>query len=113
MGTISEKWIKQYRLWIMRTSEGLAAISAICTHLGCTPRYLEQENKFKCPCHGSGYRGLDPSNPFPGIAGINFEGPAPRPLDLFPIEIVDGAVVVDTGNPINREQFDPSQETQA
>jgi Rieske Fe-S protein len=34
------------------------AISAICTHLGCTPRYLATEDKYKCPCHGSGYRGF-------------------------------------------------------
>jgi Rieske Fe-S protein len=39
-------------------------------------------------------------------------GPAPRPLDVFPIEIVDGEVVVDTGNPIERQAFDPSQATE-
>jgi hypothetical protein len=40
-------------------------------------------------------------------------GPAPRPLDLFPITIVDGEVIVDTGHPILREKFEPSQETKA
>ena len=40
---------------------------AVCTHLGCTPNWLEAEQKFKCPCHGSGFY----------KDGINFEGPAP------------------------------------
>ena len=35
--------------------------------------------------------------------------PAPRPLDLFPITIEDGLVKVDTGSPITRQDFDPSQ----
>ena len=43
------------------------ALSTTCTHLGCTPNWLEREQKFKCPCHGSGFY----------ITGINFEGPAP------------------------------------
>ena len=40
-------------------------------------------------------------------------GPAPRPMDIFPIEIVNGELVVDTSNPIAREKFDPSQVTRA
>ena len=46
------------------------ALSTVCTHLGCTPNWLPVESKFKCPCHGSGFR----------MTGIHFEGPAPRPL---------------------------------
>ena len=51
---------------------GFYALFTICTHLGCTPNFLSAENKFKCPCHGSGFY----------KDGINFEGPAPRPLEL-------------------------------
>jgi Rieske Fe-S protein len=38
-------------------------------------------------------------------------GPAPRPLDLFPIEVVEGQLIVDTSNPIERATYDPSQAT--
>src|SRR5580704_17189530 len=65
---------------------GFYAIFAKCTHLGCTPRWLKTEQKVKCPCHGSGYY----------ISGMNFEGPAPRPMDRFKIYVGDdGQLVVD------------------
>jgi cytochrome b6-f complex iron-sulfur subunit len=71
----------------VRVSDGFVALYAKCTHLGCTPRWLEAENKFKCPCHGSGYY----------VSGINFEGPAPRPLERAEIGISaeDGQIIVD------------------
>jgi cytochrome b6-f complex iron-sulfur subunit len=57
-----------------------------CPHLGCTPNWLETQNKFKCPCHGSGFY----------LNGENFEGPSPRPLDRFQISLsADGQMVVD------------------
>ncbi len=47
---------------------------------------MKTEQKFKCPCHGSGYY----------ISGLNFEGPAPRPMDRFKIYVGDdGQLVVD------------------
>jgi len=93
---VSEAWIEKYRFWIIRTSEGFVALSGLCTHLGCTPRWLGSENKFKCPCHGSGFRGIDRDKPYPGIAGVNFEGPAPRPLERFKISLAeDGQILVD------------------
>lgn len=86
IGEVSEKYKDDYRVWIVRESEGFYALSAICTHLGCTPRWLEPENKFKCPCHGSGFR----------RTGINFEGPAPRPLERLKISLSDdGLILVD------------------
>lgn len=86
VGEVSEKYKDDYRVWIIRESEGFYALSAICTHLGCTPRWLESENKFKCPCHGSGFR----------RTGINFEGPAPRPLERLKIVLADdGQMLVD------------------
>lgn len=64
----------------------LVAISTICTHLGCIPNWLAGDQKFKCPCHGSGYY----------INGVNFEGPTPRPLERFAIsKDADGFVNVD------------------
>ena len=86
IGEVSEKFKKDQRVWIIRTEEGLYALFAKCTHLGCTPRWLAAENKFKCPCHGSGYY----------KDGVNFEGPAPRPLERFRIALAeDGQLVVD------------------
>ena len=86
VGEVSEKYKDQYRVWIIREPDGFYALLAICTHLGCTPRWLEAENKFKCPCHGSGYH----------KSGINFEGPAPRPLERLKIALADdGQILID------------------
>lgn len=86
VGEVSEKWMKSQRVWIVRTGGDLYALLGICTHLGCTPRWLGPENKFKCPCHGSGYT----------KDGINFEGPTPRPLERVKISLGDdGQLVVD------------------
>lgn len=86
LGEVNEKYKQEFRVWIVREETGLYALFAKCTHLGCTPRWLPAENKFKCPCHGSGFF----------KDGTNFEGPAPRPLDRFKIEIAeDGLLVVD------------------
>ena len=64
----------------------LVAINTICTHLGCIPNWLMGDQKFKCPCHGSGYY----------IPGVNFEGPTPRPLERFAIfKDADGFLNVD------------------
>ena len=86
IGEVSEKYKKDQRVWIIRTEEGLYALFAKCTHLGCTPRWLTAENKFKCPCHGSGFY----------KTGVNFEGPAPRPLERLRIaRAEDGQLVID------------------
>jgi len=86
LGEVSEKYIQEFRVWIIREEQGIYAIFAKCTHLGCTPRWLAAEDKFKCPCHGSGYY----------KSGMNFEGPAPRPMDRFKVEVgEDGQLVVD------------------
>ena len=51
--------------------------------------------KFKCPCHGSGFR----------ITGIHFEGPAPRPLERFKITLADdGEIIVDKNQKYQQEK---------
>lgn len=83
---VDERWKNGFGVWILKEEGKLYAISTICTHLGCVPNWLPAELKFKCPCHGSGYY----------ANGINFEGPAPRPLERFKIYYnTDGKVVVD------------------
>ncbi len=92
---IDERWIEKYRFWVIRTNDHIMALSGKCTHLGCTPRFLEAEDKFKCPCHGSGFRGIQGAGGV-GVAGINFEGPAPRPLERFKVSLAeDGQILVD------------------
>jgi len=84
---VDTKFQQQYRIWVVRNAERLFVIYARCTHLGCTPDWKPSENKFKCPCHGSGYTN----------EGINFEGPAPRPMDRAHVELdPTGQIVVDT-----------------
>ena len=85
-GKVDIRFKKEYNVWIVRNDEGIYALSTVCTHLGCTPNWLGTEKKFKCPCHGSGFR----------ISGKNFEGPAPRPLERYKIYLAgDGQVIVD------------------
>ena len=85
---VDTKWQQQYRIWVVRNSERLFVIYARCTHLGCTPDWKASENKFKCPCHGSGY----------DSEGVNFEGPAPRPMDRADVKLdAEGQVVVNVG----------------
>jgi len=83
---VDTKWQQKYRIWVDRTPDRLFVIYARCTHLGCTPDWKASENKFKCPCHGSGYDN----------EGVNFEGPAPRPMDRAHVELApDGQIIVD------------------
>lgn len=83
---VDTKWQQQYRIWVTKTSDRIFVIYARCTHLGCTPDWKASENKFKCPCHGSGY----------DSEGINFEGPAPRPMDRAHVELdAEGQIKVD------------------
>ena len=98
---VDERWKEKFAIWLVRTPEdvdlhvsGFYAIVTVCTHLGCTPNYLAAENKFKCPCHGSGFR----------TSGINFEGPAPRPLERARIVLADdGQILVDKSKHYQRE----------
>jgi cytochrome b6-f complex iron-sulfur subunit len=97
---IDEKWLQKYRIWVDRRPDRLFVIYARCTHLGCTPDWKPAEHKFKCPCHGSGY----------DDEGVNFEGPAPRPMDRAHIEIApDGQIQVDTSHLYSWPKGQPSQ----
>ena len=95
IGKVDLRFKKQYNVWIVRNKESIYALSTVCTHLGCTPNWLEAEKKFKCPCHGSGFRS----------SGVNFEGPAPRPLERFRIFLAgDGQIMVDKNKKFNYEK---------
>jgi len=96
VGEVDERWKEKYGIWIVRTEEIVYALIAVCTHLGCTPNWLPTQNKFKCPCHGSGYY----------KNGVNFEGPTPRPLERAKIFLdpADGNIVVDKSAQYHQER---------
>ncbi len=81
------------RLWVFSDDKGLYALSAICTHLGCTVT-LREEGGFDCPCHGSRFN----------AQGKNIYGPAPRPLRHLQLYVApDGQLVVDRDKEVGRE----------
>jgi cytochrome b6-f complex iron-sulfur subunit len=74
------------KVWIIREKEGIYVLIAECTHLSCQPRWLEQEQIFKCACHGGQFY----------KNGVNFAGPPPRPLDRVHVSISDdGRLLID------------------
>jgi cytochrome b6-f complex iron-sulfur subunit len=95
VGEVDVRWKDAFGVWIVRDPDQFYAIIAVCTHLGCSPNWLPAENKFKCPCHGSGfYR-----------SGVNFEGPAPRPLERARIVLADdGQILVDKSVKFQQEK---------
>jgi cytochrome b6-f complex iron-sulfur subunit len=92
----------QYRVLIFRDQSGFFyAVSAACTHLGCTSNWKadgipeHSEGVITCPCHGSVF----------SKTGEVIRGPAPRPLDRFRMRLEDGQLVVDTGETVSEEEI--------
>ena len=95
IGEVYTNWKDKYGVWLVRNDQGIYALSTVCTHLGCTPNWLGSSKKFKCPCHGSGFK----------MTGINFEGPAPRPLERYRIVLADsGEIIVDKTQKYQQEK---------
>lgn len=97
-GQVSEKFKAQFGVWVVnyeyKGQSEIFALASVCTHLGCTPNWLESEQKFKCPCHGSGFY----------KDGVNFEGPAPRPLERYAIRMSeDGQLEIDKSRKFQEE----------
>ena len=101
------KFLPDQRVFVFREGKTFHAISAVCTHLGCTVRAealprpeektvdgrpLRLTHSFHCPCHGSRYAG----------DGSNVSGPAPRPLTWYHLSVAadDGQLVVDLAAPV-------------
>jgi cytochrome b6-f complex iron-sulfur subunit len=84
-GTV--RFNRQYRAYVIGAQDGIYALSAVCTHLGCITRYLQDEEIIACPCHGSRF----------DLEGNVIHGPAPRPLPWLEVKTdPEGLVVVDT-----------------
>jgi cytochrome b6-f complex iron-sulfur subunit len=96
---VNDKFKVESGFWVVRSAKYdgqdiIYALQSVCTHLGCPPNWLQSEQKFKCPCHGSGFY----------ISGINFEGPAPRPLERFKVVLADdGQILVDKSQKFQQE----------
>ena len=85
----SVKNLVDERVVIFSDSDGIFAISSICTHLGCTVAPVEWG--FQCPCHGSQF----------SLDGKVIGGPAPRPLEWHEIiQLEDGTLAVDTAKSV-------------
>ena len=94
----------QGKFYLVRLADGgFLALSRQCTHLGCTVPWDGDAGHFACPCHASAF----------DIHGDVLSAPAPRPLDLFPVVIEDGVVMVDTTKLIRRSRFEASQAVRA
>jgi cytochrome b6-f complex iron-sulfur subunit len=95
VGEVDVRFKDAFGVWIVRDPDKFYALISTCTHLGCSPNWLSAENKFKCPCHGSGFY----------KSGINFEGPAPRPLERARIVLADdGQILVDKSMKFQQEK---------
>jgi cytochrome b6-f complex iron-sulfur subunit len=97
-GQVETKYKQKYGVWIVngeyRGRQQIFVLSTVCTHLGCITLWQEERRRFKCPCHGSGF--------YPD--GINFEGPASRPLERFAIRIADdGQLEIDLSRVFQEE----------
>jgi cytochrome b6-f complex iron-sulfur subunit len=87
-------FLPESRLFIASTGEGIGAMSAVCTHLGCTVGRVEWG--FQCPCHGSKF----------DSGGRVLAGPAPKPLPWFQIfQGPEGQLLVDTWRSVRRQTF--------
>jgi cytochrome b6-f complex iron-sulfur subunit len=90
----------QGRFYLVRLAEGgFLALNRSCTHLGCTVPWVEEDQRFACPCHASVF----------DITGQVLGPPATRALDLLPVRIENQVVKVDLGQTIKRTAFDPAQ----
>jgi cytochrome b6-f complex iron-sulfur subunit len=77
------------KVWLSNTESGVMALYKVCTHLGCLYNWRELDGKFVCPCHGSQFQ----------PDGVYIQGPAPRSLDRFVVQVVDpntGQVLAET-----------------
>ncbi len=71
-------------LLIMNSDGTYRALSATCTHLGCTVQYRNDLREIWCACHNGIY----------DLNGRNVSGPPPRPLDVFDVHLRGDEIVV-------------------
>jgi cytochrome b6-f complex iron-sulfur subunit len=88
------------RFYLSRLDDGgFLALSRRCPHLGCTLPWIEEEKRFRCPCHSSAF----------DIRGDVINAPAPRAMDLYAVVIENAVVSVETRRVVRRDRFKPAQ----
>ena len=87
------------KLYLVRLEGGFLAQYRVCPHLGCIASWEKEYDRFWCPCHAGVF----------SRTGEVMAGPPPRPLDLFPVEVVEGEIRVDTSTIMWRKSFEESQ----
>lgn len=97
-GYVETKYKETHGIWLVNGRyagrQEIFALSTVCTHLGCITTWQQRGEEFKCPCHGSAFH----------KDGMNFEGPAPRPLPRYAIRIAeDGQLEVDRGRTFQQQ----------
>jgi menaquinol-cytochrome c reductase iron-sulfur subunit len=71
--------------WLVRLGDNeVAAFSPQCTHLGCAYHYDAGLREFVCPCHASNF----------SLTGQVLTGPAPRPLDRYPVRLDGDRILI-------------------
>ena len=92
---VNESFKNTHGVWVVKKDGVLFVLSTICTHLGCIPNWTVSSSTFECPCHGSGYYD----------SGVNFKGPAPRPLERYEIkQNTDGTLLVNKSKIFRQEK---------
>ena len=91
----SVTYIKEQNVFIIRNKEGhFTALSAVCTHLGCTTSWKSGPGIIACPCHGSKYN----------QKGEVIDGPAPKPLPKFAMTVDENKqIIVDMSKSADKE----------
>jgi menaquinol-cytochrome c reductase iron-sulfur subunit len=77
--------------WVVKLSDTeIVAYSPSCTHLGCAYHFDSAKNEFVCPCHTTNF----------SIEGQVLNGPAPRPLDRYPVKTQGGRLLIGAIEPM-------------
>lgn len=83
--------VPKARGYLVKVEDEVLALSEVCSHLGCRVPYIDENTRFECPCHGSKFT----------REGDYIEGPAPRGMDEYATEVIDGIIVIDTSDVIS------------
>lgn len=87
-------FLPELRLFLLRKGNSFRAVSAVCTHLGCTVN--DTQKGFHCPCHGSVF----------DSSGAVISGPAPKTLPWYSVTLSrDGHLVLDTTQTVSPDKY--------
>lgn len=91
------RFLDEQNVFLVRTAQGFAAISAICTHLGCRVSEVPSAG-YDCGCHGSAF----------AADGSVVEGPADAPLQWYAVRIEGDQILVDGASPVPTGSWTPA-----